>query len=315
MPDKFIAIGEESTWGTSVARTQFHLAGQGTRLMHQIPRSPTTIISHRDPDRHYDDVQSGDGKVMIPLSYDMGMLIWEYCFGLQVDAGAGPYTHTFTLEQNPYTRAASPLIGLSLETNLELPDTNLEAMLGRGMRPNNFALDFQVGQETYLDVDVIGRNVEQAQKTTLGTLPDYDTYQVIPAQITCEIDDTVTEIESLALQCQQGLAVRRRLGSAYTRAPLATAGTKRITTVTINKEWLDNTVYAKFLSGASAKLEVLGTYDANYSFVFTLPKCKITGESPEMVDGEEQPQILTLQAEYDATDSAMKLVWTNQTAT
>ncbi|MDX1388942.1 MAG: hypothetical protein R3344_07110, partial [Acidobacteriota bacterium] len=150
--DVFAGWAEESVWGTPVARTQFARAYEDAFLRHEVPQNPVTFLGSRDPEQVFSQIERGIGELHIPLVYDgMGKLL-KHCMGLVTDAGSGPYTHTHDLDDNPFTRAASPLVGLTAELHYGLPDSSLESFLLYGGRVRQFGSNMRINEEVKLDV-------------------------------------------------------------------------------------------------------------------------------------------------------------------
>jgi len=310
---QFVGWGVETTWGTAVSRTSFARMKRGTRIAPVIPRDPKTILGYRSPNALFTKTKSATGKIMIPFCYDGLEDLLEYCFGTVAETGTGPYLHTFTLADDPYTRTSSPLVGLTVESHLGLPDSSEESLILAGGRPSEFGAEFRIGEEITFDVDVVGKEAPLGAKSSSPTYPDYDTYEAIPSQVTIEVDDTAKNVVAASFRVNNGLKTDRAfLGSASVASALGGPDQRSITGE-IELEW-DNALYDLFTGGTTAKLEILCDYDANYYAHITLPKIQFTGDAPDPEQGEALPLTLPFVALYDATDTAVKFEYSNQTA-
>ena len=314
--DQFVGWVAEASWGASpVARTAFSRFNKGTFLRHQRPQEPATQVGFRDVQRHVKQLEFGEGKLMLPLAYGGALqTLWEHAFGAVSGAGTVASPFLFTLDQNPFTRASSPLSGLLLELHAALPDSGFESFLMRGARFTEWGCEFSPEEPVVFDGDVSGRNVEEGAKTASPTYPDLETDEVIAEQITVEIDDTVTAVNGCSFRVNNNLNTSRGKldGTPYVTAALAAPG-RRIVSGTISKDWDNRTLYGKFLSGATAKLEIICTGPNPKVMKFELPQLKLTGETPEADEGEYQEQNLPFTAEDDGSNGPLTLTDT-QTA-
>lgn len=317
--DVFVGFGDEAAWGTPVARTEFHRSYEDSRLQHEKPQNPYEYLGDRDAQTPFFQAERGAGNVVIPLVYDGMQLLMKHCMGVKVDAGAGPYTHTYTLDNAPFTRTASPLVGLTTELHYALPDSSLESFLLYGGRVRSFGSNFRVNEETKLNVDMVGQRVVQAQKSAAPTFPDYASAGVSPlvkfTQIAVTIDGAGSQvIYGLEWSCNNNLRDDKvELGGQYISAPRAQG--KREITGTLEKEWLSKAHYDKFIAGSTAAIIATGTGPGNMAIEVRFPNVFYTGETPSLQEAEEQDQSLPFTAYDDATHGAMKITLTNDSAT
>jgi len=312
--DNFAGWGEETAWATEVARTQFARVYEDSSAAHEIPRNPVEFIGGRDPDTLFDGIQRGTMNINVPLVYDgVGVMLY-HAMGQKSVSGAGPYIHIFSLDDLPYTRVTTPLVGLSAEIHAGLNDTALESWTLEGGRVRNFTFNFTSNEEVKASFDLVGKQVKQDAKTASPTFPAYAAATsdlVIPSQITVEFDDGAsTVVHSAEITVANNLRDDKAfLGSQYIGAP--TPNGRREITGTLSKEWEDNTLYAAFLAGTVVKLEVICTGPGNLDYTFLLPQVRFTGGTPALVPTEEIDQELPFVAYEDATDGAFKI--TNNT--
>lgn len=311
-----IGMGEEVTWGTAVTRTQFHRAYAGSRIGHNAPRDPSSLLLNRDPDTLFEGVERGEGDFEIALPYGpLKSMLVRHCMGtVAADAGADPYQHTHGVDAQPFTRASSPLVGLTMEINAELPESGFEAWLLEGGRVTRFGQRFEPGTENPFRFSVAGERAYLGAKSGSPTFPDLDTLMVKPSAITIEIDTVSTSLYAVEYEVDNGLNVDDAyLGSSYIAPPLPEG--KRSITGTIRGEWANKTLYNKFISGATASLVITATGSGDYyeEWRFNTIRYREGGE-PELVEGDKRRFEIPWTAYDDATYTAMQWEWQDNTA-
>jgi len=315
--NQFAGIGKETTWGTAVARSQFFRIFDGSVLDHEIQQTPRTQFRSRDPEGLFKTRELGRATLKVPMAYNGMGKLWEACFGKVVDAGAGPYTHSFTSEANPYTRTSAPLIGLTVEEFLDLPDASLESMRMTGGRVTGFGFEFRPDVEPMLDVSLIGKQTTQVVKTASPTFPT-DADLVHPAQVTMTLDGTAIVCDSFAVRVNNNLRERVPLGTQFVDAALGQG--KREVTGSFSRDWTTGTkqgkaVWDAFLAGTDMALIVIATGPSSQVLQFELGTIRITGKAPAPVEGEFNRQEVEFTALDDSGTTIFKLTETNNVAT
>jgi len=325
--NQFIGVGEETVFGTSVARTKFAKAFGGSHLDHIADREMSAVISGNvgaDGEAVFDKGQRGEGKIIIPSSYDdMAMLmVLKHAFGLYAFTAGTPAIHTFTRKVGPPFGAGlvSASTGLSVELNYELPDTSLAARLLTSAAVKTLGLSWTAGEEIKAEVDFIGQGVTQVAKSSSPTYPTYDTYGMTFAQAKVQIDGTDDSaiVTGLDLNLDNGFDPVMTLGSATTRAPKRKG--KASTSGTLKMLWDGTTseakkVWDKFKANTVAALIVTMTGPTNYSWVITLNNIRWTGGTLSPDEGSLQAVEFPFMVLHDATNTAIKLVANNTSAT
>jgi len=313
---QFAGWGEEVApdWGVAVARTQFAKLYSESESMHEKPMDPAAFLGNRDPDRPFFGPEFGRATLVVPLVYDGVGKLLKHSLGVTVDAGSDPYTHTHSLDATPYTRASSPLVGLSVELNYELPDSSLEAFLLTGGRVLSLAGSFRAGEEVQLRCALQGKQVTQVQKSGAPTFPDLDTDWVIPQQVLVTIDAGAHDIYGFDWELNNGLREDKAfLGSQY-RAP-ATVSAKRQISGTIDKEWVSKALWDKMKAGTTGAILVTATGPGDYVMTWRYNNVRFGGFAPALQEGEDRQHQIPWTAYDDATYGAMQIVETNNTAT
>jgi len=319
MYDGYFSWGVETVWGTAVARTQHARAYAGTNLKHEKPSQPLSFLADRDADAPFFLAERGVGTFEVPLVYDGNGLLLEHAMGAAtVDAGASPFTHTHSLDNNPYTRAAAPHIGLTFEHHVAAPDAALESFVLHGGRVASFGMSFSRNEEVRMTGALIGQKVLQAAKTASPTYPDYDSAAASPLVKPTQIALTIggsgsTVVNSADFTCNNGLNdSRAHIGSQFISEPRAVG--KRDITGTINLEWLTKTEYDKFVAGTASALIITCTGTGTDTLVITLANIFYNGETPSGEEGETLDYNLPFKAYDDDTTGALHIVETNLTA-
>lgn len=312
MPQEiFAGWGEQTVYSTLVARTQFGRVYPESDLKHDIPREPYTYLGNPDPDELFDGVAKGSGVIIpVPVYDGMGKLL-KHALGAFADAGAGPYTHTFTLA------SAAPAFGLSVELHKAFSDSGFESKLATGAKVSEFSIECAVGQEVKFPFTLVAEQVALGPKTASPTYPTYTgaTGVIIkPSQITVQIDAASADVSAFNISVNGGIDdTKAFLGDAYIREPAR--DNLRVITGEISKEWSSKALYDKFISGATA--ELLATCDGPGNHDMTIRVAKLIFREPteELTTATQIPQGLPFVAVADATYTALQIVETNDTAT
>ena len=323
MYEAYAGWGEESTWATEVARAQFARIHSASAMNHNIERPVFTHLQGRDPVSagRFTNVQSGSATLAVPLVYDGVGKLLKHCFGDVTDSGApSTYTHAHvtghTVATSPYTRASSPLVGLSVEMHYAFPDTSVESRLLTGGRVTSFGFDYAQNQEDILTVELAGERVILEPKTT-ATYPDYSADLVLPSEVAVTIDAGTHIILGCTINVNNALDTERApLGSAYVAAAQPTG--KREVTGTLKVQYTatdGDALYDKFIAGTTAKLVVTSTGSGVNVMTTTIEDIRFTGMDVPMEEGELIDVDLPFVALYDGTNPIIKLDEVNATAT
>jgi len=324
--NQFAGVGEETTYGTIVARSKFAKVMAGSTLNHKADRDKTAKLSANlggDPEGNFDKGQRGEGKLIIPCSYDDGLFlkVLKHLLGTCATAGgAPPYTHTFTRSVTLAGGGTPTAVALTAELNFELPDAGpLQARVLAGARimGGNFA--WNAGEEIVLDADLIGKEVTQVVKSGSPTYPDYDTYEMKFSQATVSINGTAfgPVCSGLNFAISNGHEPRIRLGSVYTQRPLR-RGVASLSGA-VRLDWEDTpsskVLWQAFKDNVYNSIVVTLTGPSGYSMVVTLSKVKFNESTLTPDEGELQAVEFPFEAYNDATNTAVKIAVQNSTAT
>ena len=326
--NQFAAIAEETVWGTPVARTKFMKVHEGSSLEQTADREIATIMSGNigaDAEAQFDKGQRGEGKLVFPVSYDdvAGLTIIKHAFGLYAVTGAGPYTHTFTRKVGPpFAAGGTPTAtSLSVELNYELPDTNLQARLLEGAMVKTLSLGWEAESEIKAEAEFIGERMTQIAETVSPTYPVYDTYLQKFSQAGIKFDaggEMASVVIGFNMKLDNGFQPLVTLGSVNTRQPRRRG--KGQLSGTIKMLWDGTasqaaTMWTKYVANTQTGMIVTLTGPTNYSWVLTIANAKYSASRLTPEEGQLQTVEFDFLALQDPTNSMVKLVASNQTAT
>jgi hypothetical protein len=320
---QFFAVVEETTWGTAPARTKFAKVMAGSGLHHRADRAKSSKLSANvgaDPEGNFDKGQWGEGKIILPMSYDdgAGFKVLKHLIGsVPTTTGAGPYVHTFKrLVGPPFTGGVSPTAtSLACELNYELPDAGpLQSRLLSGARVKSGRFSWSAGEEIVLDCDLFGKEVTQVIKTANPVYPDYETHEMKFSQAALKIGNVSygAVCSGLDFTINNGYDTRIRLGSINTQAPLRKGVAELSGNLRIDWEASPSAkaLWDGFKANTPGAIEVTLTSGA-YSFVVTLGKCFFNASEMTPDEGQLQGVEFPFLA-YDAgADTAVKIVATS----
>ena len=317
--DQYLCVAEETVWGTEVPRTEFHRTFEDSVVTPGLSWRTLNVLGERDPEIRFKELESGAVSISIPAVYDgMGTLL-RNAIGEVSTTGAGPYVHTFAIDDNSYTRSTAKLIGVSAELNYALPDATNKAQLLTGGRVATWGMSFTQNEEVKFTCELQGQKTSLEAVTAAGTFPDYGhattSPMILPSQAVLTIDGGAAAVDSFEFTVNNALRTDRGLsGSAYVSE--ARAQGYREISGTIEMRMLDNTIFAKWLSGSSAALILTCTGAAtNDEMIINFPFVYFTGDPLALEHGEDQAVTLNWTAHKSGATEAMNIVLTNDAST
>lgn len=207
-----IGIGEESTWGTPVARTIWRplVSESLTRKLTKQRRADLKGTSASANVRgHFSVNEEAGGPLRVLATYDNIGTILKHALGSLATTGSNPYTHTFKL-------AADLPTGLTLE---KVIGKSGDSEVFAGALINGLTLDVSQGGPMFLDLDVIARTA--AARESAGS-PSYAAIEnvVLHNQAGQFSWNSVSyDLISLKVALGNALIARRFLGSTLTQRP------------------------------------------------------------------------------------------------
>ena len=235
--NQFAAVGEEVNWGVPVARNKMARVHEGNALDHDIDQDVSSIMSSNvggDAESMFVKGESGSGTIIIPSAFDDGfrLKIMKHGIGsVSTQANtpsAGYHTHTFMRRLGPpFIGGAVPnAMGLSLETNYELPDgtpaSPLQARLVEGAVVNTLEWGWQAQEECKCAAGILGEQMTQIGETASPVFADLDNYLQKYSQAGIKIDgggELAPIVLGVSLKIENNFTTIFTLGSSTTRQP------------------------------------------------------------------------------------------------
>jgi len=326
MYNQFVGVGEETAYGTAVARTHFAKCHVGSALNHKPERKKSSIMSANagaDPESSFDGVHHGEGKIIIPSSYDDRANLKLLKHGMGLLATTGPvstvYTHTMTRSAaEVFAGGTVPTaVAASVELNYELPDTNKSRLITSAL-VKSLKVSWQAGEEVKFEYDLIGQKVTQVLSSSSPTFPDYTNYLMKFAQVTVSVDGNAAHegvIKGFEFTIDNGYEIDGRLGDNFTKRPIRHG----VSTISgsFTRKWTTTTtptakaIWDDFVANTAKAFIITLTGPAGYSQVWTLSNCQLTDGDMAPEEGQTQEVTFPFEAYYNATNGAVKAVTQN----
>ena len=289
--NSYFGLGEETVWGTPVARTVFgEFIGDSMKAI--VARAQSGAFRRRNQMNHFAAKQGAEGGLDVECSYiDKAVLrLLKHLFGAVSTAAdtpvVGTHTHTFTL-------ADAPPVGLSLEIHRDASS----AFLYAGYRINEGT--FSLEPDGLLKLAVSG--AAKAETLVSATSPTYDTANLVQhSQAAVTWGGVSKEVTNFELAIANALALDRRiLGSRNIAAPVAEG--KREVTGSFPKFFDNIAEYNDFVAATSRALVLtltggIITGSTNFKITFTLADVVLEGETPVVDSPGFLSQPLTFRA-------------------
>lgn len=326
--NQFVGVGEQTVFDTSVTRTQFMKCHARSMANHKSDRQKSSILSSNvgaDPEESFDRGQHGEATIIIPSSYDDrgNIKMMKHALGLLATSGAGPYLHTLTRKVGPpfAAGAVSTAVALSVELNYEFPDTNFEAHLLTGGMVKSLKKSWTAGEEIKNEYVLIGKSVTKVAKSSSPTFPDRSNYAQRFSQCTVSIDGNAGHenvISGFEFTIDNGYETDFRLGSINTQTPVR----RGVSTIagTFSRKWTTGTtptakaIWDAFVANTAKAFIITLTGPTGYSETITLANVQLMGGDISPEEGQLQEATFPFEAYHDATNSAVKIVCSNQTS-
>jgi len=299
----WLGFGEESPWGTAVARTTWDQAVSAElRRTPEIIRVPHLIAdttSMMSKAKRLIKEDAG-GSFEILMRYRGQGLILKSIFGSVTDAGAGPYTHTFKLG-DPRTPT-----GLTIE---QIIGDSGNSEVFAGCVPTKATMTFNPNDYARLRLDVLAKTA--TARSSAGTPSAGDDVPILGSHVGSFTWNSVAYVlRNLEITVDRKWARRDLLGSLYTASPTPTdLGDIRVR-LTLDAE-------AAFYTALVAGTEADGTCtitDATDILAVTLHNAYVASVSEPLSSHGIVSQTVELVAQSDGTDDGLQLVLTNPDA-
>ena len=302
-----VGLGEESTYGTSVARSNWRpVASSALSCTDSKARIPDLYGSSSAAmsRRHFIERTEAGGSFSLICTYDnMGMIL-KHLLGNASSSGAGPtYTHTYTL-------ASTLPTGLTIE-NIRGTATNSETFEGCKLDSGTFRIS--AGQTMTAELSVIAEDSNVGTGRAAAGSPSYaaDDNAVLHHHAgELSFNGQNYPLIDLTLTVNNGLERRYFMGSKLTQEPNRQG---------FCEVQLQFTVEA---NDALAEAQVDDTQsDASITFTngarqfgITVQNAYISDQTDSISDAGVTRQSITMMAESDGTDDGLSIVVINENA-
>jgi hypothetical protein len=308
-----LGIGQESAWGTPVAITNWLRLVSSTldrkitreRLGHQ--GSYGQVSTHHR--YKFDKEELSGGRIeWHPCYNDSTAMILRHVFGTTpTDAGANPYTHTYTL-------ASPPPAGLTLEQIDGTHATLDPARVFEGCKVDSFELTIEAGRPVLAAMEVIGQTATGYQAPS--ATPTYTTspFQMLPNHLDTTLGVTfnsnVLTSRRLVLSVRRNLQRNMENGSLFTSEPFEN---RLEVELELEVLWSSATPRLGHYAGTTSDL-TFTLSNSPRSAAFTLHNCTIDDVSSPVQAADGIRQTVKFVPDADATDQGLGLVLTNANA-
>lgn len=300
-----LGLGEESTWGTAVARTTWRPA-ISSGLQRRIQRSPVPDLHSSAGNsamrrRHFDGLEEAGGPNRLVSTYEnMGMWL-KHALGTLATTGTGPYTHTYTLAE------ALPT-GLTIEL-VRGTATNSEVF--EGCQVASAVWEVSSGGVMFFDPEIIAETA--AARGSAGT-PSFGSAEspVLHSQAgQFSFNSANYDLVSARLSLDNALVRRNFLGSALTKVP--ERGDFQTVEITVTVEAQD-ALYTALLADTTSDAAITFTGLVNNSMAITVHNGWISEASDPITEAGITRQTVTIMGESDGTDEGLEIIVINDIA-
>ena len=302
-------LGAESTHGTAVARTNWLPARAWglQRRLELVPRahlgiSNATAVMRRTV---YPSQDYSNGPVSHDGSYDDSTaLLMYYGFGAVVDAGVGPYTHTYTL-------AGPALLGFTAEGK-KGHGANAKSEVFEGCLIARQTYRVQTGKILEISNEIIAETSagEAAQGTpTYATAAEAIAYNHWGA---FTFDSVARTLISLEWTIDRMISERLRLGSLNSPLPAPT-GFTRVTGRMVVEHGDGGVWYSKHLAQTQGDGTITATGSGG-SLAMTFQNMVLMKRDNEVSDPGVNQESYDFECFSDGTDLGCKAILTNTNA-
>lgn len=272
----YIGIGDESTYGTSVAATIFAEI-ESESLKGKRPLMPTKTLGTLSQRRTFKDKAEVGGSIRYPLVWNGLEKLLKQAFGASSSniTGTNPYTHTFTLK--------TPMVtGATIVVNRDAANLGTGTMWQYvGCHCSKFKLSQKIGEPLFIDQDWIGSNFSNVNIQA----PTYPTFDPIEyGQMTiCSLDATgspyAMKVKEWSLEIDNKVEPIMRLTDFKSAGVFRTD--HRLVTFETQIELENLTAYAYARDALTEDLSFKWVKDANTDLTLTVPKAFFPSEDPE----------------------------------
>lgn len=309
--ESYLGAGIESTWGTAVSRTNWlrvsNLSLQRTLDIQKNPHLGTSGQTSNNQRGHFTASDQSGGGFEFPAAYDDStVLIVAHAMGAVADAGAGPFTHTITLDTT-----SSELAALTLEQGKG--GGKAEVFEG-GTIPG---FEFRIAAGEIAKIIVPGVIAETSGGLVAQGSPSFATSSFIKHNQAGQFgfNSLLWDLVSISIKVERMHAERMLLGSLNTKKPCPSDFVK-VTGTLVIELGAESTygINTAWLAGTQGDATLTFTGAGNNVLAITLQNMYVNNVSDPVSGPGVIQQTVTFTCESDGTDEGLKFVFTNANA-
>lgn len=297
----FIMIGEETEWGTAVARTvTFHGVTENMRRTREKRKRPVTgdhSASARTTRRFYTASDFAGGTFEVLATYEgAGILLKHALWGVSSSGAEAPYTHTYK------PAATAPTGGLTIE----VIRGNGTAEVFEGCRITKLTVKLEAGGLMRMTVEVIAET--SGGRVAAGT-PVHTTsrdLEVIHHQGSDATWNSGTfPYKSFELVIDNKLARRQLVGSPHTKDPKPSDDQE--ITVRLDTEWENDTLQTGYTADTESDLVLAFTGTGDNELTITVHNAYIDDNSSPVTGVGVIAETSNFRGQDDGTDLGIEI--------
>ena len=294
-----IGLGEESTWGTAVSRTNWRplISTELVRTIEKVPRPSLRVGAAGAMRRaHYIQQDLAGGVFSIECTYENVGLLIKHIMGTVATTGSGPYTHTYTFADDVPT-------GLTIE-NVRGTGTS---EVFEGCRINTATLAVSAGGVMTMDCEVIAETSAARGSAGSASFGSGDTPVLHSHATTLSFNGATYDLVDMTLTINNALATRQHLGSAVTKKPLRADFQSVELAVTLE---VSDVAYTAFTADSVSDAVITFNSGAQ-AFQINVHNAYISAATDPVSDANVISQSLTFVGQSDGTDEGCKIIVVN----
>jgi hypothetical protein len=219
----FIMVGEETTWGTAVART-ITLEAMGDGMVHDQTWGVTqTYRSNKAPRVKFLDIETGSGDIPFEMDYGAALCtLFKHALGKVTTTNPGTLRYQHVIEQ---TEQIPDPAGAKKGLSIEVPYGGDYSELFSGQKARSFRIDAPPGKIPTVNFSFFGK----ADGPVICSAESYPTRRIIhhshyDSSVKLTFNSVVYDVYSWSLEHTAGLAEDRRYyGTTYPAEPVRTS--------------------------------------------------------------------------------------------
>lgn len=309
-----VMIGQETTWGTAVARTNaVRITDWGVkRNISKVSRPHLGTTSAVSMNRRQFFIESDEAGG--PFSYlaaydDSTVMLMAHALGAAATTGTGPYVHTLTLGKFPYTIDTNK-VGLTLE-GLQGDSGESEVFEGCLFTRTEFSLSAaEVATITHEVIAETSGGLVAAGTPTFSSNGE-EILHSHGGDFT--FNSTVDKFFDMTITIDQNLTRRQKVSSAVTQQPYPAGFISVTGSITIEYDRDDR--HDEYLADTRGDAVITLTGTGNNQLVITLQNIVITDVGMPINSAGIIRQTVEFTAFSDGTDEGVKFAFTNDNST